>query len=93
MSNPITMVATCRQMYKGRPLTSGTEFDVADDMEANDMEAVRTAVRKKKVAAPAVADYATREMTPTEPADATPAPRKTLTAKGRHERRDMRAAR
>ena len=56
MGQPVPMVAAARQVYNGRALRAGDEFDAASDSDADDLVAVNMARRRvvtKQEAAPA----------------------------------------
>lgn len=96
LHSPVQMVALCRQNYGGRGILTNEEFTASSEAEADDLVAVRMAVRKKV----AKAMLKTRELSAeAAPVEITPAngvvdaPAVATGKAGNYNRRDVRATR
>lgn len=81
---PIKMLSQARHWYKGKKYLRNDQFSVDSDKDADDLVALRFAIRVPVPAAPA---YASKEM------DAAPEPNADLSERGKrhYKRRDMTA--
>jgi len=101
----VPMTAVMRQTYDGRALKTGDQFEAASEAEADDLEAVRVAVRRKAPKPPAVVtrvmDSEARSTEandenpadPSPPTSATPSTRTASTKGGTYNRSDVRSGR